>query len=103
MKLIAIAIMQTFARVTTTAQTSQSGTSPSVIVNAVCPGLCKTDLGRSFGLWFKIAVFVFFAALARSAEQGSRSLVSATALGAESHGTLVASRRAVPVSADAST
>ncbi|KAI0444125.1 short-chain dehydrogenase/reductase [Xylaria telfairii] len=87
-KLMGMAIMQTVARVTATSQTNQSGTSPSVIVNAVCPGLCKTDLGRNFGLGAKIAGFVFFAAFARSAEQGSRSLVSATALGAESQGRL---------------
>ncbi|KAI8946816.1 short-chain dehydrogenase/reductase [Xylaria longipes] len=89
-KLMGMAIMQAVARAaaTATAPSGQSGTSPLVIVNAVCPGLCKTDLGRNFGLGSKIAGFVFLAAFARSAEQGARSLVSATALGPESHGRL---------------
>ncbi|KAI0477993.1 short-chain dehydrogenase/reductase [Xylaria cf. heliscus] len=85
-KLMGMAIMQAVARAATVAPTGQAGTSPPVIVNAVCPGLCKTDLGRNFGLGAKIAGFFFFAAFSRSAEQGSRSLVSATALGPESHG-----------------
>ncbi|KAI0449961.1 short-chain dehydrogenase/reductase [Xylaria acuta] len=89
-KLMGMAIMQAVARAVATAAAppSQSGTSPLVVVNAVCPGLCKTDLGRKFSLGAKIAGFIFLAAFARSAEQGSRSLVSATALGPESHGRL---------------
>lgn len=86
-KLMGMATMQAIARATT-APTGQSGAWPSVIVNAVCPGLCKTDLGRNFSIGAKIAGLAFFAIFARTAEQGSRSLVSATALGPESHGRL---------------
>lgn len=83
-KLLGMAVMRGLARATAT--TAAPGSPPRVIVNAVCPGLCKTDLGRKFGLVVKImnAVFQFFCA--RTAEQGARSLVSATALGPESHG-----------------
>ena len=59
-----------------------------VIVNAACPGLCKTDLGRDFPAIAKVFMAPFHAVLARTAEQGSRTLVGATALGEESKGRL---------------
>lgn len=83
-KLLGMAVMQTLARATIF---SESG-SPDVIVNAVCPGLCRTNLGRSFGIMSKIVGIPFQAMFARSAEEGARSLVSATALGSESQGRL---------------
>lgn len=86
-KLMGMATMQALAGITA-APTGQGGASPPVIVNAVCPGLCKTDLGRNFSFGARIAGLAFFAVFARTAEQGSRSLVSATALGPESHGRL---------------
>ncbi|KAM0269444.1 hypothetical protein ACHAQH_009733 [Verticillium albo-atrum] len=60
----------------------------NIIVNACCPFLCKTDLGRDFGLGARIFNGGFQAVFARSAEEGSRTLVSATTLGSESNGKL---------------
>ena len=60
----------------------------SIVVNACCPSLCKTDLGREFGMAMKAIMVPMQALLARTAEQGSRTLVSATALGPESSGKL---------------
>lgn len=58
-----------------------------VIVNSVSPGFCASSLVRQFKRgyerWFLQLVFKIFA---RTAEQGSRSLVSATVQGVESHG-----------------
>lgn len=58
----------------------------SIVVNACCPSLCKTDLGREFGIVMKAIMVPMQAVFARTAEQGSRTLVSATALGPESSG-----------------
>ena len=57
-----------------------------VVVNATCPGMCKTDLGRDIPRPVRAVVGVAFSLVQRSAEEGGRSLVSATALGPESHG-----------------
>ena len=58
----------------------------SIIVNPCCPSMCKTDLGREFGIGMKVVMMGMYALLARTAEQGSRTLVSATALGPENCG-----------------
>ncbi|KAK0652706.1 hypothetical protein B0T16DRAFT_443867 [Cercophora newfieldiana] len=57
-----------------------------VVVNAVCPGMCKTDLGRDQPWVAKVVMAGMSPFIHRSAEEGARSLVSATALGVESHG-----------------
>ena len=57
-----------------------------VIVNTCCPSLCKTDLGRDWGTGMKVMMMGMQAVFARTAEQGARTLVSATALGRESFG-----------------
>ena len=58
-----------------------------VVVDSVCSGACKSDLGRQFdGFWEKIMVWIFMAIFARSTEAGSRTLVSATAKGVEAQG-----------------
>ena len=83
-KLLGMAAMLAVARMTAGGVGQQQ---PRVIVNAVCPDLCKTDLGRKWqGVMSKMGKAVFYALFARTAEQGARSLVSATALGPESHG-----------------
>lgn len=61
--------------------------SPLVIINDTCPGSCSTEAMRDFNnpiesLLKPIVQFVLF----RTAEQGARTLVGATALGEESHG-----------------
>ena len=58
-----------------------------VVVDSVCPGACKSDLGRQFdGFWVKVMAWIFLAIFARSTEAGSRTLVSATARGVEAQG-----------------
>lgn len=51
---------------------------PKIVVNAVTPGLCHSELGREQGAFFGMVKFV----LARTTEMGSRALVYA-AQGAE--------------------
>ncbi|KAH8599019.1 hypothetical protein B0O99DRAFT_614783 [Bisporella sp. PMI_857] len=61
--------------------------SPSeVIILSCCPGLCRTNLGRGFGIFMQIANSSFQKFFARSSEEGSRTLVSGTILGPEAHG-----------------
>jgi NAD(P)-dependent dehydrogenase (short-subunit alcohol dehydrogenase family) len=60
---------------------------PPIIVTSVCPGACKSDLGRNFThpmirLILPVIHFVFF----RSTEEGSRSYVSGTTQGKKAHG-----------------
>lgn len=58
-----------------------------VIVNSACPGLCNTDLNREYNSFTeRLLNPIFYLFFGRSAEQGSRTLVSATLLGEESHG-----------------
>lgn len=56
-----------------------------LIVNACCPGMCRTNLLRNFPLILRIAMAPYRLVCGRTAEQGSRTLVSATALGPESN------------------
>ena len=60
--------------------------SPEVIVTTVCPGLCMSDLFRSFPFLTKIIWLVFMYFFSRTAEQGSRTIISGAALGADAHG-----------------
>ncbi|KAL1853206.1 hypothetical protein Daus18300_011854 [Diaporthe australafricana] len=86
-KLLGMAVMGAVARgVAGSPVPSPVSRRPDIIVNAVCPSLCKTDLGRNFGTLAQISGFFFQGVFARTAEEGARSLVSATALGPESHG-----------------
>ncbi|KAL2865812.1 putative short-chain dehydrogenase/reductase family protein [Aspergillus lucknowensis] len=58
-----------------------------VIINTVSPGLCVSSLGRQYNRFYhRLVVWVMYKLFARTAEQGSRSLVSATYQGVESHG-----------------
>ncbi|KAH8156195.1 hypothetical protein CIB48_g12050 [Xylaria polymorpha] len=61
-------------------------TTDDVGINACCPGMCRTDQGRDFPLGQRTFMGGFQAIFARSAEQGSKTLVSATDLGLESTG-----------------
>lgn len=64
----------------------ENGTVP-VIINTVSPGLCASSLGRTYDtLAQRCVVWLLNRLFARTAEQGSRSLVSATYQGVESHG-----------------
>jgi NAD(P)-dependent dehydrogenase (short-subunit alcohol dehydrogenase family) len=62
-------------------------TSPKeVIVNSSCPGLCKSSIGRDFGMVLRGLDAIFKGIFAQTTEAGSRILVSATTAGADSHG-----------------
>jgi len=67
-------------------EVTKEGEGGAVVVNATCPGMCKTDLGRDIPRPVRAVMGVAFSLVQRSAEEGGRSLVSATALGPESHG-----------------
>jgi NAD(P)-dependent dehydrogenase (short-subunit alcohol dehydrogenase family) len=64
-----------------------NGPSLDVIITTVCPGLCRTNLGRDFSspiIRVINGVFQYF--FARTAEEGSRTIVSGAALGKDAHG-----------------
>lgn len=64
----------------------ENGTVP-VVINTVSPGLCASSLGRTYDtVAQRCVVWLLYRLFARTAEQGSRSLVSATYQGVESHG-----------------
>jgi NAD(P)-dependent dehydrogenase (short-subunit alcohol dehydrogenase family) len=56
-----------------------------VTINSTCPGYCTTDLGRDFPWYIAVPTKLMQMYYGRSAEEGSRSLVSATLLGKVGH------------------
>jgi NAD(P)-dependent dehydrogenase (short-subunit alcohol dehydrogenase family) len=58
----------------------------AVTVNVACPGYCTTDLGRDFPWYISLPTKLMQMYYGRTAEEGSRSLVSATLLGLRGHG-----------------
>ncbi|PLB52711.1 short-chain dehydrogenase/reductase family protein, partial [Aspergillus steynii IBT 23096] len=65
---------------------NENGTLP-VIIKTVSPGFCVSSLGRQYKRFYeRWLVWLAQKLFARTTEQGSRSLVSATYQGAESHG-----------------
>jgi NAD(P)-dependent dehydrogenase (short-subunit alcohol dehydrogenase family) len=65
---------------------NENGTVP-VVINTVSPGFCVSSLGRQYTrLHHRLVVWIMYKLFARTAEQGSRSLVSATYQGLESNG-----------------
>ena len=65
------------------------GGAGNVIVNSVNPGATATSLTRNIdSLPLRVLAFVYLRLMARTAEQGSRSLVSACTVGREGHGRL---------------
>ena len=59
----------------------------SVIINDVCPGGCRSNVTRDFKTPFlKFMIMMVDYIINKSAEQGARTVVGATALGVESHG-----------------
>jgi len=60
---------------------------PVVFVTSTCPGICQTDIARGYdNIVFRILKIVVGLLLFRSAEQGSRTLVSGALLGSRGHG-----------------
>lgn len=81
-KLLVMFVVRELAALATT-----PGGEPEVLVTSCCPGACITDLGRQYNRWYeRLAVFLLGPIIARTIEEGSRTLVSATALGSESQG-----------------
>lgn len=61
---------------------------PKVIVNTVCPGMCRSDLGRSMTTnpLAKLMSWIIYTFFARTAEQGANCYSKGLTLGPESHG-----------------
>jgi NAD(P)-dependent dehydrogenase (short-subunit alcohol dehydrogenase family) len=61
---------------------------PEVIVPSVCPGACKSGLGRELmgNVIVRTLANIFFALFTRTAEEGSRSFVSGTVQGGKANG-----------------
>ena len=67
----------------------KEGSAGNVIINSVNPGATATSLTRNIdSLALRVLAFVYLRLLARTAEQGSRSLVSACTIGENGHGRL---------------
>jgi len=60
-----------------------------VVVNVLNPGLCTTELSRHVGFVMRAQIAVLKLLLARTSEQGSRTLLHAAVAGVESHGKYV--------------
>jgi NAD(P)-dependent dehydrogenase (short-subunit alcohol dehydrogenase family) len=81
-KLLVMYIVYTIANLVTT----QDG-EPEVIVTSTCPGYCASDLTRQYDKWYeRLMLNIIVAVFARSAEEGSRTLVGSVNQGVESHG-----------------
>lgn len=64
-------------------------TSPSPIINSLCPGACRSDLGRQYhdkGWLYTVGMAVFFGALSKSTADGARTLVLSTLTTPEENG-----------------
>jgi NAD(P)-dependent dehydrogenase (short-subunit alcohol dehydrogenase family) len=63
---------------------------PKVIINTACPGMCKSELGRQMtqNPLIKFLSWLMFAIVARTAEQGANTFISALTLGDDSQGEL---------------
>ena len=62
---------------------------PKVIVNTVCPGMCKSDLGRNMAegsLLLRIVQRLVNLTIARTAEDGANTYIAALERGDETHG-----------------
>ena len=60
---------------------------PEVIVNAVCPGACQSELTRDYNSGgFKLVKAIAGAAIMKTAEQGARTYLIGVTIGRESHG-----------------
>ncbi|KAF3394818.1 Short chain dehydrogenase yanD [Talaromyces pinophilus] len=57
-----------------------------VIINAVSPGLCYSELDRNSSTYLRMALGVMRKFLARTSEEGSRNFLQAVFAGSESHG-----------------
>lgn len=64
-----------------------NGSEPDVVVISCCPGLCKSDLTRSFDEWYiRYSEALIGGLISRTTEDGARVLVSAATVGKEGNG-----------------
>lgn len=57
-----------------------------VLINMVAPGFCSTGLARDARMWTRAWMGVLRIMFARTAEQGSRTLLHGVVSGRETHG-----------------
>ena len=69
---------------------------PYVIVNSVCPGATKSDLGRVFDSWWTRILALLFGLLQKSTADGANSYLTAVSQGPESMGQLWEGHRIIP-------
>lgn len=69
--------------------TSRTG----VVLNLVCPGLCKTSLSRNAPPGFRESLAEQHEKYGRTAEDGSRTLLHGAVAGEDSHGKYLSSCR----------
>ncbi|KAL7270641.1 hypothetical protein RUND412_006643 [Rhizina undulata] len=79
-KLLDVYIMQELAGMV---PRSEASGEPLVVIDAVDPGLCHSELTRHINSW---TIWLLKLLFARSTEKGSRTLVQATMIGSEGHG-----------------
>lgn len=60
--------------------------SPKVVVNGLTPGYCMTNLCDGVTGWWGWQLYLMRLSIARTPEQGARTLVHAATLGTEGHG-----------------
>ncbi|CAM1501274.1 Fc.00g104360.m01.CDS01 [Cosmosporella sp. VM-42] len=60
-----------------------------VVINLICPGLCKTELSRNAPPEFRESLAKQHEQFGRTAEDGSRTLLHGAVAGKESHGCLL--------------
>jgi retinol dehydrogenase-12 len=64
--------------------------SPTVIINCMTPGACKSDFDRESTGVGRVIHNLLSAIIGRTTEAGSRTLVAGVAAGEESHGAYMA-------------
>ncbi|CAG9997297.1 unnamed protein product [Clonostachys byssicola] len=74
-------------------------TKTRVIVNATCPGMCKTNMVRNASFLQQMMMSMTWAVFGRSAEEGARTLVGATGQGPEVHKRMWTNDKIAPLSA----
>ena len=71
---------------------------PRVVLNALTPGLCRTDLFREVPFPVNLLFAVGLLAIGRTPEMGSRNILKAATAGEETHGNYIGDCALVPVS-----
>ncbi|KAL7267641.1 hypothetical protein RUND412_009764, partial [Rhizina undulata] len=79
-KLLDVYIVQELAGLVPRSEASEE---PLVVIDAVNPGLCHSELTRNIDSW---SIWLMKLIFARSTEKGSRTLVQVTMIGPEGHG-----------------